>query len=696
MANSLLQAPQNPSFSPQLATAGVGNGIAGGVTDLFKQMAQNTQPFNPQTAGTFNTQQNPLGQGSLNLQPSQAQSSSPSLQFQASQGGLGAQPQTLGLPNTVPTGIANTQAAPSSQIVNPPTQVGESAGTRPTDLGSSQNTQGALGGVGALYNNPQSQQLLQQQSQTLQRLEALQGQLAQTQVPSGAEVGLQNDINSLTNQINNLNPQQYLKDNPALANAGITNNQLLGQVSQADLPLTQALANLTLSKSVLGQQRQIAGYQLGAESTGLQNTASIQNQIRQLTMFGGLPEDIASAIIQKQLFPPVSITQNIAGQPIGITEGIGGQLNATNIGFGGTGQSQGGIGGGVGGFGSSIGGQNNTNIQQGIIGGINLQGGVPGAYATDPQYAQKIGNIYNTLPQFSSADQMTQYIQNIAPGSPLTGQMIMASSTKYGIDPKVLIAQAQEESKFGTQGAATNTFNPGNVGNVDSGATRSMGSWQSGLDAQASELALRQTGQSQAPSSINIAGLPVQVDHLSDGTSYINSDKVDDKILPFAKSQAPQMGIPVLSTEDVAKTRALDVTTQNLSSLNGIMTNILSSGFTGRVQGLTLNPLQALTQSNPDIASFNVYRDTAINTIQALAGGSGSGFRLNQAEIDTAVSNIPTINDNLETAQSKLQKLGGFLNNWKQELLPGSKPIDILGRGDASQGGGSNDPLGIL
>jgi len=625
-----------------------------------------------QSGGQKNQTSSPLAAGTLNLQANNQ-----------------IQSQGAGRTATQPLGIANTQAAQSSQVVNPPTTVGEPVGTNPSDL--NQNNQSnaniQLGGanqsggisneLSGLFQNPQSQGLLQTQVDTLTRLGALQGQLAQSQVPSGAEVGLQTDINSLTNQINNLNPQQYLKDNPQLAAGGITQNQLLGQVSQNELPLTQALANLTLSKSVLGQQRQIAGYQLGAESTGLQNTANIANQIRQLTMFGGVPADIANTIIQRQLFPQYGVTQNIAGQPIAYNQYNPSQSFA--IGQQGLG-GNGGIGNGVGNF------SGQSNPPGNTVGGYNLS-----TYATDPQYSQKVGTIYNQLPQFNSAQGVDQYIQSVAPNSPLTGSMIMASSTKYGIDPRILVAQAQEESGFGTQGAGAKTFNPGNVGNTGS-ATQNQGSWQAGLDAQAKELSLRQGGQGQQPNTVNIAGLPVQVSYTADGKGYINSDKVDDKILPYVKSAAPTMGLQVLTSDDVSKLRNIDVTTQNLQQLSGTINDILQPGLFGRTFGALSNTIQNITQSNPRIAAFKVYRDTAINTIQALAGGSGQGFRLNQGEIETATSNLPELGDNRETAQQKLSLLNGFLDKWKTEILGQNGQSSQ----SQTQGGNTNDPLGIL
>ena len=76
--------------------------------------------------------------------------------------------------------------------------------------------------------------------------------------------------------------------------------------------------------------------------------------------------------------------------------------------------------------------------------------------------------------------------------------MIVAASNKTGVDPYTILAIAQHESKFGTLGAGARTFNPGNVGNVDSGATKNMGDWQSGVDALAGNISRRKINSSLA------------------------------------------------------------------------------------------------------------------------------------------------------------------------------------------------------
>lgn len=168
------------------------------------------------------------------------------------------------------------------------------------------------------------------------------------------------------------------------------------------------------------------------------------------------------------------------------------------------------------------------------------------------------------------------------------------------------------------------------------------------------------------------------------GGAYINLDKVPAQQKEFAKQQAARAGVAALDTTEVAKVRSIQITNDNLQKMEDSVDKILGSGAIGRITGSLQNYFKNKFQTDPEVSSFNTYRDTAINAIQALAGGSGSGFRLNQSEIDTATSNLPTIYDNIETAKGKLNKVRSFLNEWTQELLPNAP-----GNSSGAQTGGT-------
>lgn len=142
----------------------------------------------------------------------------------------------------------------------------------------------------------------------------------------------------------------------------------------------------------------------------------------------------------------------------------------------------------------------NTTLVQGmeVVGAIDFSGLVHGvgAYATDPLYAEKIATYYSAVEVacggILSATALDAYIKKIAPSSPVTAAMIISAAQGSNVDALVLAAVLQNESAFGTLGAGAHTMNPGNVGNVDSGATHSFGSWQLGVNACSAQLARRQ------------------------------------------------------------------------------------------------------------------------------------------------------------------------------------------------------------
>lgn len=134
-----------------------------------------------------------------------------------------------------------------------------------------------------------------------------------------------------------------------------------------------------------------------------------------------------------------------------------------------------------------------------IVGGIDFgdANGV-GAYASDiGSEVSGVSNAYNAL----KATDIGTYIQNNAPTSPVTADMINNAATANGIDPNILAATLANESNFGTAGVGAKTMNPGNVGNTDSGATQTMDSWQAGVNAAAEQLARRKT--SATDSTVN-------------------------------------------------------------------------------------------------------------------------------------------------------------------------------------------------
>jgi len=112
-------------------------------------------------------------------------------------------------------------------------------------------------------------------------------------------------------------------------------------------------------------------------------------------------------------------------------------------------------------------------------------------YATDPNWGNAVKSHLSKIPNTTDPAQLTSYIKSQAPNSPITGEMVLNSARKFGVDPKIILAIAKQEANYATLGRAARTFNPGNVGNVDSGSNVNWGSWQAGLDALARNISRR-------------------------------------------------------------------------------------------------------------------------------------------------------------------------------------------------------------
>jgi len=106
------------------------------------------------------------------------------------------------------------------------------------------------------------------------------------------------------------------------------------------------------------------------------------------------------------------------------------------------------------------------------------------SYATDPQYQQKIQTILSSIPLLTTAGSIDAYIQSMASGSPVSGDMVYSASNTYNVDIPLLVAIMQNDSNFGTVGVGARTLNPGNVGNTGT-AEHTYASWQDGVSAVA-------------------------------------------------------------------------------------------------------------------------------------------------------------------------------------------------------------------
>lgn len=107
------------------------------------------------------------------------------------------------------------------------------------------------------------------------------------------------------------------------------------------------------------------------------------------------------------------------------------------------------------------------------------------SYATDPLHEKKIMNILSKMGIMDTTEKIDKYIKSKTWSSPVTGEMIISAAEAYTVDVRLMMAIMEQDSSFGTAGVAVRTLNPGNIGNDDSGNTRTYESWQEGVTAVA-------------------------------------------------------------------------------------------------------------------------------------------------------------------------------------------------------------------
>jgi len=167
---------------------------------------------------------------------------------------------------------------------------------------------------------------------------------------------------------------------------------------------------------------------------------------------------------------------------------------------------------------------------------------------------------------------------------------------------------------------------------------------------------------------------PGTIKGLPDGTAYIDGNNITSTQAGMAQAYATKLGIPYVTGENANKLNDISVTMNNLSEFKSFADNNLWGGLGGAgLFGITPNSIKNFLGSalgGTVKTQFDSYRTTALNAIQGLAGGQGSGFRLNAGEIATAVSNLPTISDSRGQADTKIAALNSQMNKWIAQIIP--------------------------
>lgn len=311
-------------------------------------------------------------------------------------------------------------------------------------------------------------------------------------------------------------------------------------------------------------------------------------------------------------------------------------------------------------------------------------------YASDPNYESEVSSHIQDMPSsMTTASSIQSYIDENYKGSPITGNMIMASSSAYGVSTKVLTGILAQESQMGTDGSAgAKGNNPGNWDNTDSAMSAGgsgpvkfasvqdgvnhVAQWLSQHPAQQTQQSQTQQLTYQALQSVLPTPLSGALSVLSDGTPYFEQSKIPSENQQLASVYEKKYNIALLDDGQVGKAQNIDTLTQKINQMIPLISSALSGSTAGSTAKNFLNNLPLVGGGNQQLNQLNSYNTAAISAIENIVGGSGSGVRVTGAEINLANSLVPNGSDSVATAQTKLASLQSQINEWRNEYFTGA------------------------
>lgn len=176
-----------------------------------------------------------------------------------------------------------------------------------------------------------------------------------------------------------------------------------------------------------------------------------------------------------------------------------------------------------------------------------------------------------------------------------------------------------------------------------------------------------------------------------DGVKYFDATNVpaDKNTRNAALAYASQNGRVFVNKDEASRLQAAEEVFRSLDDVSQVMTDILpQSGGAERVRKGAQNLMAAATRTGanaPAIAAFNNSQMEGIRVIQSLAAGAGSGFRLNQSEINMITKRWPQLTDDIGTARWKVFWDKRFIEN-KQRTFFGKPALPLPSYSDIASG----------
>lgn len=491
----------------------------------------------------------------------------------------------------------------------------------------------------------------------------------------------------------------------------ISTAQSLAQKA-TDLKFAPLEADLANKKTILENLGTKLGYAEAEKITAKQNLISAKKDdynnalsTLQQAIQNGAPQDIVTKLATDPNLTYAQVLSTVPNQYIGkdkfAVAPYGGQIYNTI-----TGQVQ------------SAG----TSSPSGVVGAVSPNGIINGynitSYATDPNHESAVNNLYNNITGIaggsiiSDAKTAQSVISNLSPNSPITGQMVLDSANKYGVDPNLMIALMAQDSSLQTKGLALSTNNPGNVGNDDAGNTKKFPTLQAGVDAVANWLSNHNTSQQVADISknYNIALSPEQVSKFENVPDFFKANVagvltntkaiadipatrgIRDQVLNYAKLVDPSYDeLKAKAGQTFLSSKGTQTFIANANTASATVATLadLSSKVDRSNLQLLNNGLLALKKGTGNKATSDLitaYNLTADELGKVLGSGAGSDFaiKLGQSLID------PTLSKDQVASQAKLIQ-GRIANKLSEYASQGNQ-----GTSTSTSGAGSNASAGKI
>lgn len=159
----------------------------------------------------------------------------------------------------------------------------------------------------------------------------------------------------------------------------------------------------------------------------------------------------------------------------------------------------------------------------------------------------------------------------------------------------------------------------------------------------------------------------------STGIPYVDGTNLTGTQAAEAQLEAAKLGIPYLGANAASAIGKIETAKQNLQNIANTLQGITPANFVEAAGDSLTYPIEGVEQSGtygPTISAYNTFRSAAIQALTAVAGGTGSGLRINQAEILMSVKNdIPNPTDTAATANKKLQTMNSLLDSSEQGIF---------------------------